>query len=452
MSDATSRMFDALLITKRRHPLFYDAFARTSFIARPGLGTMAVDDRYRVYFDPEVVLAWDIGEVATVIAHEVCHPLLEHSKRFASFMGLTQAQVQLGVKDPTGVSKDVAERIARMRKYGKQWNIAADCEINHILDGHPFPEGFHWTAEKLQPPMARGLSAEEYLQAMMDNAPEETGEEDTNQDSDDGRPPEQGGSCGSGATGIPVACEAPQDGEASGVDARTAANIRRKVADAVRKDAKGPLAGRLPGHSNRYIKTDKYGQTRWEIVLAGALHTSVETVRGSDDYTYGRISRYQEAVGWSAGAPVLEAMETPLVRVHVAVDTSASMRPSHIERAIAEIRRLLQDVECQLTVSSIDCKAHKFVEVTDINDLVDAITGDGGTSFVPLFSALSAPGREPPGILVVITDGGGPAPAAPPPYPVVWLLVDEKNTRPWVSDHYGTPVTYGTEIKVRSVT
>jgi predicted metal-dependent peptidase len=435
---------------------------------------MAVDPQYRIFYDPEFVLAQDLQKLATVVAHEVCHPLLRHYKRFAAFFGLTPEQLRAGAKKDPSCSADVLSRVKRALRYTQEWNIAADCEINHMLGRHPFPDGFCWTSDKLNPPMPRGLSAERYFEAIINDetsatektsggSKEDGGEEEgsesapsstgsnSGEDSEDAAsggensPPEQGGQCGSGCTGVPLPCEDVKEGEPRGVSAREDAVIRRKVESEMRKSQS---AGALPGDTNRWSKSDKGGTTRWETILAMAINDGVETARGDDDYTYGRVSRYQEAVGWSPGVPVFQSLETPVVRVHVAIDTSASMTNSHIERAVAEVRRLLQDAECLLTVSSIDCASHKFVEVESVSDLIDAVKGGGGTSFIPLFDEFKKPQVEPPSILIVITDGDGPAPAVPPLFPVVWLLVNERDTPPYSPKTFKS-VNYGKTVHVK---
>lgn len=47
--------------------------------------------------------------------------------------------------------------------------------------------------------------------------------------------------------------------------------------------------------------------------------------------------------------------------------------------------------------------------------------GFGGTSFTPVFEYLDDQ-PEPPNALIFCTDGYGPAPEAPPCYPVLWVL------------------------------
>ena len=54
-------------------------------VERPGLGTMAVDMWWRLYFDPAVATRWTIEELAGVIYHEIAHLLRDHAGRMQGF-------------------------------------------------------------------------------------------------------------------------------------------------------------------------------------------------------------------------------------------------------------------------------------------------------------------------------------------------------------------------------
>lgn len=50
-------------------------------IARPGIGTIAVDDRWRLYLDPELASGFDVAELGRVLVHLVGHLLRDHAGR-----------------------------------------------------------------------------------------------------------------------------------------------------------------------------------------------------------------------------------------------------------------------------------------------------------------------------------------------------------------------------------
>jgi len=103
-------------------------------VARPGLGTMAVDQWWRLYFDPAVATEWSVEELAGVLYHEVLHLLRDHPGRMRNL-----------------------ERAAA--------NVAADAEVNDDLlaEGVRLPGAPITPASIGQP---EGLLAEEYYAAL----------------------------------------------------------------------------------------------------------------------------------------------------------------------------------------------------------------------------------------------------------------------------------------------
>ena len=105
---------NALLYLKKRWPYWNRATDILRFVPTPGLCTMGVTDKAVVVYDPARVLedapgvTWTVAETAAVIVHEYLHCFLEHAKRAR----------RLGVNGATA----------------QTWNLAADYEINHLLE------------------------------------------------------------------------------------------------------------------------------------------------------------------------------------------------------------------------------------------------------------------------------------------------------------------------------
>src|SRR5687767_6923349 len=78
------------------------------------IGSMAVDSRWRLYYNDDWVNAHSVEENAAVLLHEVSHLLRDHESR----------------KQATAVT-DVT-----------LWNTATDCEINDdlVAEGLPLPD------------------------------------------------------------------------------------------------------------------------------------------------------------------------------------------------------------------------------------------------------------------------------------------------------------------------
>ncbi len=110
-------------------------------VERLGLGTLAVDRWWRLYYDPTAVEAWSVDLLVGVLYHEVCHLLRAHHER-AEAMGA----------DPTA------------------FNIAGDLEINDDLrdEGVQLPQGALYPEVFGFPPR---LLAEEYYSRAQQSAP-----------------------------------------------------------------------------------------------------------------------------------------------------------------------------------------------------------------------------------------------------------------------------------------
>jgi len=101
------RVAAARLWAAHRFPYLAAAVFASPVLLRPGIGTVAVDDRWRLYVDPAVVAEWSAEQLGSLFVHHTGHLLRDHADR---------ARV-LGVVD-----EDTAA-----------WVQAADAEINDDL-------------------------------------------------------------------------------------------------------------------------------------------------------------------------------------------------------------------------------------------------------------------------------------------------------------------------------
>ncbi len=342
----------------------------------PGLGTLAVDQRWRLYYDPETVLAWSVEELAGVLYHELCHLLRDHAGRAAAFA------------DP------------------RRWNLAADAEINDdlraegiALPGAPvYPELFD------QP---EGRLAEEYYATLSDVS---DGGDQAGASGDAGA-----GECGSSAHGVPDTWEADTAGDQAGentsdqagLSAAEAHVVRHRVAQSIREHAAEP--GTLPGHWSRWAEERLAPHVDWRRELAAALRAALASAPGAVDYTYTRPSRRQAVYG----TVLMPALRQPLPSVAVVVDTSGSIESGQLAQALAEVEAILRAVGGRdgvtlLAVDAVVQSCNRIVRVEGIE-----LAGGGGTDMgVGLIAAARL--RPYPDVVVVVTDGYTPWPAQPP--------------------------------------
>ena len=76
-------------------------------LARPGIGTVAVDQGWRLHADPELTAAWAPAQLGSVLVHHVSHLLRAHGERAVA----------------AGIDPDDA----------RAWVRGADAEINDDL-------------------------------------------------------------------------------------------------------------------------------------------------------------------------------------------------------------------------------------------------------------------------------------------------------------------------------
>ncbi|MFM8516266.1 MAG: DUF2201 family putative metallopeptidase, partial [Nevskiaceae bacterium] len=101
---ARVRATKARLAALQLMPYFATPLMRSTLIESPGLGTVAIDERLRIYVDPLAVENWSNDELAGAMLHEVNHVIRLHFSRA-----------------PKGT------------RNAHRWNIAGDLEINDDL-------------------------------------------------------------------------------------------------------------------------------------------------------------------------------------------------------------------------------------------------------------------------------------------------------------------------------
>ena len=106
-----SKLLRARLTACKVWPFSRDAILSMSGIPVKGLGTMAVDKYWRLYFDPQFVEDTEDKELAAVILHELLHLLYGHHKRGTRMMGANPS---------------------KRDRY--LMNVAADAQINFLLE------------------------------------------------------------------------------------------------------------------------------------------------------------------------------------------------------------------------------------------------------------------------------------------------------------------------------
>lgn len=413
------KLASARLGISRQRPYISAALWAVHPVERPGLGTLAVDKWWRLYYDPVAVARWSVDELSGVLYHEIWHLLRGH-----------------------------AERAEAIQAEHLPWNLSADAEINDDIleEGIPLP-GDAITPETLG--CKRNLLAEEYYLELMKRKKESSsgqgggegqgegeqdsggGQEGRNQDSSQDSGGGQGqetkhpqttrGSCGSCAHGHQEPWEEgePGEGRTPGIGPAQAEAIRRTVAREIMEAVKS--RGNVPTEHQRWAQAKLDPKVNWRRELAGAIRHAVASQSGAVDYTYTRPNRRQAAYG----PVIMPSLHQPVPSVAVVVDTSGSMDDTEIGQALTEIKGILQSLgHREIRVLTVDAAVHTCQKVFRPEQI--SLVGGGGTDMrMGLQAALEL--KPKPQVVVIFTDGFTPWPdTAPRGVKVVVALVGKE--------------------------
>ena len=177
--------------------------------------------------------------------------------------------------------------------------------------------------------------------------------------------------------------------------------------------------GSLPGHLQDVVESVLQPEIRWQELLAQFVTSC-----------YGGSRRWLPPNRRYVGRGLyLQSSRTERLRAVVAIDTSGSTTED-LPRFFSELDSLLRTFgNYEMTVIQADA------EVQSVQSFDDAAPydgsgkwktrGHGGTDFRPVFDYVASDPSLDPSCLIYVTDGFGPAPEAPPPYPVVWILTSD---------------------------
>jgi predicted metal-dependent peptidase len=377
----------ARLWAAHRFPYLATAIFGCQVTAAPGIGTVSVDDRWRLRADPEIVAGWTPAQLGSVLVHHVTHVLRHHAERLRTHLPLTDDS--------------------------RTWIKAADAEINDDL----VPAGLDLPGHPVLPAdfgAPDGRLAEEYFSMLHRRDGGGAGERSR-----------FGGwlDCGSGADGQPRLWD---EGD-GGLDEWQADLLRRQVAQDVLRHAKE--AGNVPAGLARWASQVLRPTVDWRRLLAAELRRAVADVAGAVDYSYRRPSRRAAAVP----GVVLPALRRPVPEIAVVCDTSGSMSDDLLAAALAEVEGLLAALGLarQLRVLACDTAVGPAQRVSSARQV--SLTGGGGTDMGAGIAAAYAL-RPRPAVAVVLTDGYTPWPHVAPKgmRVVAGLLGDNaRDAPPW---------------------
>jgi predicted metal-dependent peptidase len=357
------------------------------------IASMAVDSRWRLYYNDDWLAAHSVEENAAVLIHEVSHLLREHEAR----------------KQAAAVTSEML------------WNTAADCEINDDLaaEGLPLPDDPPQPAKYGLKP---GENAETYYRLMMKSV------RSTGSTSNDQRPTTN--DCGSGAHGERRPWELPDDdgspGGVPGVDPVKAELVRRECAQKI-LDRSGD-AGDVPLGWRRWARTVLSPKVDYMATIRHAVRKGLrDSTLGRYDRTYRKPHRRQAAYGEF----IMSSFYQPRPRPGFLIDTSGSMEETQLARAVAELGGLTRQLGygAEVVVACCDVAVHQVKKVFNAAQL--ELYGGGGTDIGAGLRSFIDRKHGPIDLLVIVTDCQTPWPETTPPFPVITIRVGDGAPPPW---------------------
>jgi predicted metal-dependent peptidase len=359
------------------------------------IASMAVDARWRLYYNDDWVAAHTVEENAAVLIHEVSHLLREHEAR----------------KQAAAVRNVVL------------WNTATDCEINDdlIAEGLPLPD---------DPPrpgtfgLETGENAETYYRKLLKPVPAEEPAQAAQ------TAPSAECDCGSGAHGEPRPWELPDDdgrpGGVAGVDHVKAQLVRRDVAQRI-LERSGEF-GDIPLGWRRWARTVLTPKVDYMATIRNTVRKALrDSTLGRYDRTYKRPHRRQACYGEF----LMSSFHQPRPRPGFLIDTSSSMQDTQLARAVAELAGLTRQLGygAEVIVACCDAAVHDTRRVFTAAQV--QLYGGGGTDIGVGLRWFIDRRSHPIDLLVIVTDCQTPWPDEVPPFPVITIRVGDGAPPPW---------------------
>ena len=377
------------VLAMRQAPYLASGLLRMLIVETDECPTAATDERWRFYVNPSFAARLSVEELAYVWLHEVSHCLRGHPSRWRAL-------------------NEPADRHV-------WFNVAADALINVDLDdisSHGFADRVV-LGELDVDGAERGMPTEQLYRLLLEQA------RTLSTRGSGGPASDPRVDCGSGASGDPRPWERRASDTADGsVDPGDADLVRDTVAADI--DRHQRLTGDVPAGLRRWAGDRLQPVVDWHAELRAVVTKHIGRHAGRRDYTYRRPSRRRIP---GVVLPGMVGHAPPSVAV--VIDTSGSMTPPDLARALAEtgdLVRRLGHTHTAVQVIACDAAAHTAQTVRDVRQV--ELVGGGGTDMVAgIQSALALTPR--PDLVVVITDGWTPWPDEPVGVPIVAVLTQD---------------------------
>ena len=224
-----------------------------------------------------------------------------------------------------------------------------------------------------------------------------------------------------------------------GSDPEVAQELAKEFVNEAHEMMSAEARGLLPAEFISQIEFfNKPPKISWEKILKKYVGTI------SADYrkTRMRLNRRQPERFDLSGK-----MNEKVLKIVVAIDTSASMSDEMISRVFDEIFGILSKKKYELTIIECDARIERWYRARNRSEVQKSVKGRGGTAFTPVINFINKDRYYRDALLIYFTDGFGES-AIPKPrtYRNMWVIMRwdsrNKDSKPYLSvtEPYGIVV------------
>lgn len=362
ISIKNKKVSDALNGLISRHPFFASLVLKMEYIEDLNCKTFWTDGK-KIGYNPDFANSLSFDEIMGVLAHEACHVFLLHHFR-------------LGSRD-----KEI-------------FNKAADYVVNYQL----VQSGFKLPKNVLLDSRFTNTNAEDVYRILMQ---EQDKKEEENKKNNNSSSDSEDSDLGFGEI------REPEEKDLEGAEEK--ALFDGKMAESMAK-----MCGNMPVGMERLLADVRKVKTDWREILNRFLNEI-----SAKDYSFMRANRRH-----LVRRLVLPSLYSKTIgKVVVAVDCSGSVSGSELEKLIAEVSAILDNINESKDSAEIDViyfdggvTGHEIYSGQRLTP-----KGGGGTCFKAPINYINEQELN-PDLVIILTDGYSYSFPPTPDYPVLWAI------------------------------
>lgn len=219
-----------------------------------------------------------------------------------------------------------------------------------------------------------------------------------------------------------------------GTDVEDATAVVRELVNAAVGMMSDKTRGAMPASFLNQVETlNAPAQLSWQAILK----KYVGTLSANKRKTKMRLNRRQPDRFDLSGS-----VDDKVLKIVVAIDTSASVDNKMIAQIFNEIFAILAKRKHEITVIECDAKVQRVYRAKNASEIKTKVTGRGGTSFSPVIEYINSDRYYRDALMIYFTDGFGER-SIPKPrtYRNIWVIFDNV-------DHLSLEDPYGVVLRL----